>query len=95
MTGWGPADLDKIGELRIKICGWPRGASRPELRIDQADPIILVSAKLLVQLTDPHHHPAATVVGDLLTVQARNRTVIYRIGEYVTDQDSYVCRWPD
>jgi hypothetical protein len=78
------------------------------IRINQADPRILISAPLLWQVTDA---PAPGVslrwlsppppvdrflyTGAVLTIHGVNRTVIYRIGAYVPRVDGYISEWPD
>jgi hypothetical protein len=32
---------------------------------------------------------------ELLTITARNRTVVYRVGRYDHDRQAYLCNWPD
>jgi hypothetical protein len=75
---------------------------RPQIRIDHADPRILVSAELLDHAAD---YPddcvrldiatCHTYVGAVLRIHAVNRTVIYRITEYVPAIHCYIAEWPD
>jgi hypothetical protein len=83
------------------------------LRIDHADPRILISAPLLYEILDghipgtsgtvtlseppPRHHwdGRGRMEGALLKIGGVNRTVIYRIGEYVPDAHAYISEWPD
>lgn len=80
------------------------------LRIDHADPRILISAELLYGITDvlapppgvslrwPSPPPASgrfLYAGAVLTIHGVNRTVIYRIGEYVPHAHAYISEWPD
>lgn len=73
------------------------------LRIDQADPHILISAELLAEAL---HAPAKGVslniplssfsfTGSILRIEGVNRTVIYRIGEYLAPVNGYIAEWPD
>lgn len=55
---------------------------RGRLRIDRADPEIGISAALLRQMRAGATHPDVTLDGDLLTINAVNRRVTYRIGDY-------------
>jgi hypothetical protein len=88
---WGPSDLAKVGYLHLTRHETVDG---PELHIDRADPIILVHTSVLNEM---QHSTGsfARVDGEILTVTGKNRTVVYRIGEYDPAQDAYVCRWPD
>jgi hypothetical protein len=81
------------------------------LRIDRADPRILISAPLLYEIADGGS-PWATVSreppprdrydghgameGALLKIHGDGgRTVLYRIVEYVPRIHAYICEWPD
>jgi hypothetical protein len=88
----------------------PRGdcvmTSLPDgsIRIDHADPRILISAEL-VELVMIGHCPHAVLdwtgpvqlgpVGALLKVAAVNQTLIYRLTEYVPAVHGYIAEWPD
>jgi hypothetical protein len=73
------------------------------MRIDHADPRILISAELIDQVAfrtcvDVEldlSHAADGHVGALLKISAVNRTVIYRIAEYVPAIHGYIAEWPD
>ena len=105
-----PADLPR-GECNITRFlddnGQPAG-----IRIDRADPRILISGELLdmIRRNDPGYTPETTferdcvcssdltchhVIGGLLKLRAVNRTVIYRITEYVPRVNGYIGEWPD
>ena len=76
------------------------------VRIDRADPRIMVSAELLAQVFGA---PAAGVTltmadgpngtpffdGAVLRIEGVNRTVIYRMVQYVPAVHGYVAEWPD
>lgn len=76
------------------------------IRVDHADPRVLVSAELLA-LTAVEAHPCVTLTmapgpngtpfweGALLKIDGVNRTVIYRIKDYVPAVHGYVAEWPD
>lgn len=74
-------------------------AVTPEgLRIDHADPRVLISAEVVHDLRAGvilRGSPHITLNGDLLRIEAVNRTVIYRIGEKTIDRFAYVAEWPD
>jgi len=91
---WGPADLDKVGECVLSTYYCPE-TNRYQLRIDRADPIIWVSPDVVAELLARQPETFVEVDGDLLTLAGANRTVVYRVGEYVPDRHVYVCRWPD
>lgn len=80
------------------------------IRIHQADPRILISAVLLYEIADgsspyagvtaeppPREHwdGHGAMEGALLKIQGVNRTVIYRICEYVPRIHAYIAEWPD
>jgi len=76
------------------------------VRIDHADPRILISAELLAQIAAAPHPFAALTggrgpddapfwLGAVLRIDAANRTVIYRIVEYVPAIHGYIAEWPD
>ena len=79
------------------------------VRIDHADPRILISAELLLEaFIEPapgvslsanmvRHGPNGTPFweGAVLKIEGVNRTVIYRVGEYVPRIRGYVAEWPD
>jgi len=75
-----------------------------ELRIDHADPRILISGKLLARIfiepvrgvsLAPPPDDTPGLKGALLHIHGVNRTVIYRIAEYVPRVDAYIAEWPD
>lgn len=39
--------------------------------------------------------PAKSLKGRLVTIRGENRTVVYRIGEYLADRDCFEAEWPD
>ena len=80
------------------------------VRIDHADPRVLISAPLLYEIADngspwasvseepsPREHwdGHGAMEGALLKICGANRTVIYRIGEYVPRVHGYIGEWPD
>jgi hypothetical protein len=73
-----------------------------QIRIDHADPRILISAELLDAIADKPDDTVwldltgcSTYDGSLLKVNAVNRTVIYRIVAYVPAIHGYIGEWPD
>jgi hypothetical protein len=80
----------------------------PRLRIDRADRRVLITLLLLVEI-DADEPLWATLRfagapsdgdqfgyrGSVLRVAAENRTVVYRIGEYLPERQCYVSEWPD
>ena len=97
-----PADLPR-GE--VIVTRLPDGS----LRIDHADPRVLISAELLAEIfTAPW--PGVSIgtdlvredrngtpfwEGALLRIHGVNRTVIYRVLEYVPRVHAYIGEWPD
>ena len=64
------------------------------IRIDRADPRILVSGRLLDKLAISDH-PHAMFDGVVLRVRGVNRTVVYRMAEYDGLTDVYTFEFPD
>jgi hypothetical protein len=75
------------------------------IRIDHADPRILISAPLLIEIAEGSSPWASVSVEPLpregyvrprlLKIHGVNRTVIYRITEYVPRVHGYIAEWPD
>lgn len=73
---------------------WPDGT----IEILEAPPRTLISGELLDDIAlgaSPH----ATLNGNVLTIRAANRTLVYRIVGHHPDPlnypDTYVAEWPD
>ena len=72
------------------------------VRIDRADPHILISAELLDHIAD-HPQPWAwldtagceTFIGALLRINGINRKVIYRITGWIPRIRGFIAEWPD
>jgi hypothetical protein len=71
------------------------------IRIDHADPRILISAELLDLIVDnPDDNRwmdlrgCTTYDGGVLTINGSNRTVIYRITGYVPRVRGFIAEWP-
>lgn len=82
--------MTDLGEC-ILTRHWDSGA----LTVDRADPRVMVSAELLDEWRSGKGEPEVTINGDVLRIEASNRTVIYRIGEKVPDMYAYFAEWPD
>lgn len=70
------------------------------LIIERADPKIWVSAEFLAEVecgtpAREDGRPYAEIDGDLLRINADNRTVVYRLGEHHLAMDVYEAEWPD
>lgn len=77
------------------------------IRIDHADPRVLISAEVLDAIMDGSSSPATlyrprTLAGSalyesgtLLKIPGVNRTVVYRVTEYVPAINAYIAEWPD
>jgi hypothetical protein len=79
-----------------------RMADTGRLRVDHADPQIGVSALLLRMMRDGDYDPDVTIDGDVLTINAVNQRLIYRIGDYhpigLPDNGEtgwWYAEWPD
>jgi hypothetical protein len=89
---------DDLPRGTVAITSLPGAA----IRIDHADPRVLVSAELLDAIADkssPHAWldvaRCSTYDGAVLHIEAVNRTVIYRITGYVPAVHGYIAEWPD
>lgn len=79
------------------------------IRVDRADPRILISAELLDSVNGSlcmpddrlplyvslHHALPGTYAGAVMTIRGVNRTVIYLIGEYLPSVHGYIAEWSD
>jgi len=73
---------------------------RDRLDVTQADPQARICADLLQEIsveTVRGESQWATLDGDVLTIKADNRTVVYRIDytDWDMNDDSYLMEWPD
>ncbi len=97
-----------LGNHPLVPAGLPRGQctmtrlANGSIWIDHADPRILISAELLDAVNGAGPPTVwldlagcATYDGVLLKICGVNRTVIYRIGEYVPRVHGYAAEWPD
>ncbi len=84
------------------------GGTQTGVRIDHADPCILISGELLDAIASkPPPHARldttgctpppyrATYTGAVLRIEAVNRTVVYRMSEYIPAVHGYIAEWPD
>jgi hypothetical protein len=109
-----PAEAVAMAELALRD-GYSRPGDLPDgefystflddetMRIDHADPRILVSAELVDQaafrvrpdIELSLDHAADGHVGALLKIRGTNRTVIYRLAKYIPAVRGYIAEWPD
>jgi hypothetical protein len=76
-------------------CIFTRHWTDGSLTVDRADPRVLIDAEVLDDIRDGRCGPELSLRGDVLTIDATNRRVIYRIGEHLMLPDRYVAEWPD
>jgi hypothetical protein len=73
---------------------WPTDA----IEVLEAAPRTLISDQLLTEIRNGAS-PHATLDGDLLTIRAVNRTVVYRIigrhPDWLNHPNTWVMEWPD
>ena len=50
-----------------------------DLYIEAAPPRVWISVPLLHEIVQGKHHPAVSYVDGILTIRAKNQTVVYRI----------------
>jgi len=67
------------------------------ITVTDADPTVLISAELVDEFTAGNRAPEVTLDGDVLTINAANRRVVYVIDRRSYDAHTrcYVMRWPD
>ena len=72
------------------------------LRIDHADPRILINAELVDEVADNPHPDVMldlagceTYMGALLKIRAVNRNVIYRLTGWLPHERAFIAEWPD
>lgn len=103
--GWTRPDGLPQGECRVtRVDDVAHGV---RLRIDHADPRILISSELLaeafmrpeagvsVSAPQPGRNGTPFWQGAVLRVEAVNRTVVYRMVEYLPSVRGYIGEWPD
>ena len=63
----------------------------------RADPVIWADGGLinLIRAGGDPSRRFVTITGDYLTVEACDRTLIYRVGVYDPVRRCYLCSWPD
>ena len=95
-----PADLPR-GEFYSSVLPGAR------VRIDRADPRILISGELLDIIADPPYPmphawldtagctPGHGYVGAVLHIHGVNQHVVYRVVDYVPRVNGYIGEWPD
>jgi hypothetical protein len=71
----------------------------PRLCIDRADPQVVISCELLDEIAKAQARdmsmPGVSLTDGVLRIEAVNRTVLYRIGEYLPSIHAYAAEWPD
>lgn len=97
-----PTDLPRGNCIMTSLLG--EDGTQTGIRIDHADPRILISGEL-VELVMIGHCPQAVLdwtgpvqlgpVGALLKIAAVNQTLIYRLTEYIPAIHAYIAEWPD
>jgi hypothetical protein len=73
------------------------------LRVDRADPEVMMSHELFRELLVSGMHPDIEYVpgpdgahqGALIKVHAINGTFIYRIEKFIDHDRGWLCAWPD
>lgn len=88
--GWDGGFAAGFGECRLTRIDDPGGS---RLRIVHADPRILICPEILDEVRAGSSW--ATVDDDRLRIEAENRTVVYRIAEYLPEHGAYIGEWPD
>lgn len=74
--------------------------------VDHADPRIMISAELIDMWARGELRPEVTLdrlnftrpnghVGAVIRIDAANRTLVYRLAEYLPSHFGYIAEWPD
>jgi len=69
-----------------------------QLVIDRADSRVLVPRRIVDEVRQGKRRAQGhwcSLTGDVLRIQATNRTVVYRLGQLLPERDSYEAEWPD
>ena len=68
-----------------------------KLTVRQADPMVRITAELVDELERGVTHPDFTIDGDVITINAANRRVVYRLdrSSYDLFTNTYRMQWPD
>ena len=86
---------DPFGEVVVSQ-RWDRDSREPIIEIQRADPTAALGGDLYrATRADGSLSRSLTIDGDVVTIKAANRTVIYRIESYDPYRDLYLMRWPD
>ena len=80
----------EIGDCAISVHYASVDDLAGRLRIDHADPVVLMSEELYDELVSGNHHPDCEIKDGLFTTRGMNRTVVYRIGEYDPQRRAYL-----
>lgn len=92
-----PADLPRGECIMTQL--YDEHRQRAGIRIDRADPRILISAELLEMIGRGEGAPGISLephwTGGILKISGVNRTVIYRVTDYVPRVHGYIAEWPD
>lgn len=93
-----PANYSGTCEL-VMTSGCENSLLEPRLLVKRADPRVKIVGNLIreAKTTRPglDDRPLAQVDGDLFRINAHNRTVVYRLVEYLEGEDVYLAEWPD
>ena len=88
---------DEYGQCHVTSLHDAQGGLM-RLRIDRADPRVLITRELLKEIPPPDPsglNGPVTYDGNIVRIQGENRTVIYRIGQYLPEENCYEAEWPD
>ncbi len=66
-----------------------------ELEVVRADPRVMISEELIDEIRAASDDSDCRLAGDVLTIDAVNQRVIYRLGDQVPDRYARYAEWPD
>jgi hypothetical protein len=71
------------------------GREGDDIVIWRADPVTQITHTMVEEIRAGNCRPEITLEGDILTINAVNRRVVYRIYWDTFDGYNYVMQWPD
>ena len=84
---------DASGDCLLRSIIGPGGVRRIE--VYKADPRILIAEEIVERIRRGEAAPEVTLRGGVLTIDAANRRVVYRLVRHMPEWRAWVAEWPD